>query len=165
MPVSSVVPDLSSRTLTLTADYPSPPEQVWQLWADPRLLERWWGPPTYPATVVEHDLRPGGTVRYRMTGPEGDTHAGWWQVLSVQPPEGLEFDDGFGEPGDAQATELPVTHSRVTLTATGAGTRMTIVSTFPTTEAMQQLIDMGMQEGLTQALGQADALLVSAVAS
>ena len=159
MPVSSVVPDLEARTLTLLADYPVPPEQVWQLWADPRLLERWWGPPTYPATVVEHDLRPGGQVRYRMTGPEGDTHDGWWQVTAVDPPTGLEFDDGFGVPGGEQATSLPVTRSRVTLTGTDEGTRMTIVSTFPTRDAMEQLVAMGMQEGLTEAVGQADALL------
>ena len=45
------------------------PERVWQLWADPRQLERWWGPPTYPATFTQHDLAPGGHVEYHMTGP------------------------------------------------------------------------------------------------
>lgn len=54
-----------------------------QLWADPRKLERWWGPPTYPATVVEHDLRAGGKVAYLMTSPEGEQHHGWWKVLEV----------------------------------------------------------------------------------
>ena len=46
-------------TMTITAEFDAPIERVWQLWADPRQLERWWGPPTYPATVVDHDLSPG----------------------------------------------------------------------------------------------------------
>ena len=60
MTVTDVVRDRANRTLTLSPSTPPPPAQVWQLWADPRLLERWWGPPSHPATVVEHDLRPGG---------------------------------------------------------------------------------------------------------
>ena len=44
--------DPSSRTMTLEAEFDASPERVWQLWADPRQLERWWGPPTYPATVT-----------------------------------------------------------------------------------------------------------------
>src|SRR5664280_606556 len=77
MTVISVVPDQQAHTLTLTAQYAAPVEDVWQLWADPRQLERWWGTPTHPATVLDHDLRVGGRVRYVMTGPEGDQHAGW----------------------------------------------------------------------------------------
>ena len=45
--------------------------RVWQLWADPRLLERWWGPPGFPATFEHHDLTPGGTITYFMSGPDG----------------------------------------------------------------------------------------------
>ena len=36
---------------------------------------------------------------------------------------------------------------------------MSIESTFPSTEAMEQLLAMGMEEGLTQAVGQIDAIL------
>ena len=59
MTVTDIRKDSKSRTMTLEAEFPASPERVWQLWADPRQLERWWGPPTYPATVDAHDLRPG----------------------------------------------------------------------------------------------------------
>ena len=72
MTVTSVHKDPEALTMTITAEFDAPVEQVWQMWADPRQLERWWGPPTYPATVVDHDLTPGGRVTYFMTGPEGD---------------------------------------------------------------------------------------------
>jgi len=87
MSVTSVDKDLDNLTLTLVADFDTSAERVWELWADPRLLERWWGPPSYPATVVEHDLTPGGNVTYFMTGPDGDKYCGWWRVQRVDPPK------------------------------------------------------------------------------
>ena len=60
MPVTDVQQDLDNLTLTITADFAAPVERIWQVYADPRQLEKVWGPPTYPATVVDHDLTPGG---------------------------------------------------------------------------------------------------------
>ena len=72
MTVTAVRKDPAALTLTVTAEFDASPERVWQLWADPRQLERWWGPPTYPATFTAHDLAPGSRVQYHMTGPTGD---------------------------------------------------------------------------------------------
>ena len=52
MTVTSVRTDPDTLTLTLTAEFEASPERVWNLWSDPRKLERWWGPPTYPATFT-----------------------------------------------------------------------------------------------------------------
>lgn len=160
MTVTSVVPDRDALTLTLTASYTAPVEAVWQLWADPRRLERWWGPPTYPATVLEHDLRSGGRVRYSMTGPDGAGFPGWWNIADVTPPTGLVFDDGFGDP-DAPS-DMPVTRTSVTIADAGDGTTtMVLLSSFPTRDALEKLLAMGMQEGLTEAVGQTDAILAA----
>ena len=160
MTVTAIHKDAESRTMTLEAEFDASPDRVWQLWADPRQLERWWGPPTYPATVVTHDLRPGGRVTYYMTGPEGDQPWGYWEVNEVQAPHRLVFRDGFANDDGTPNTELPTTTARVTIQEIARGkTRMSIESEFPTVEAMEQLADMGMEEGLTQAVGQIDAML------
>lgn len=157
MTVVSAVPDREARTLTVVAEYDAPVERVWQLWADPRLLERWWGPPTFPATVQDHDLTVGGKVTYVMTGTEeGDRHPGWWRVRSVDAPHSLEFDDGFGEPF---SEDLPVSRCAVRIAAQGAGTRMVVTTTFASVEDLEQLLGMGMVEGMTLAMGQTDDLL------
>ena len=83
MPVTDVQQDLDNLTLTITADFAAPVERIWQVYADPRQLEKVWGPPTYPATVIDHDLAPGGRTTYFMTGPDGDKHAGFWQIVAV----------------------------------------------------------------------------------
>ena len=141
-----------------------PRERVWRLWADPRQLERWWGPPTYPATVDTHDLRPGGRVEYHMTGPEGDRPRGFWEVDEVQPPHRLVFRDGFANEDGTPNTELPMTTVQVTIQEIGGGkTRMSIESEFPTVEAMEQCWPPWAEEGLTQAVGQIDAILAETV--
>ena len=166
MTVTDVTRDRANRTLTLTAEYPAAPQQVWQLWADPRLLERWWGPPTYPATVVQHDLRPGGKVTYFMTSPEGERFHGYWTVQTVEAPRALEFEDGFADAEGTPSDTMPTSQSRVSIQAADAGsTRMVITAIFPGDEAMDQLIQMGMEEGLRLAVGQTDELLRERVAS
>ena len=160
MTVTAVQKDPDALTMTLTAEFEATPERVWQLWADPRQLERWWGPPSYPATVDSHDLRLGGRVDYHMTGPEGDQPRGFWTLLEVEPPHSLSFRDGFSNPDGSENTDLPGTESRVRIEAIDGGrTRMEFLSIFPSTEAMEQLVAMGMEQGLTEAVGQIDAIL------
>ncbi|MDQ2964513.1 MAG: SRPBCC domain-containing protein [Chloroflexota bacterium] len=160
MTVTAVRKDPSALTMTITAEFDASPERVWQLWADPRQLERWWGPPTYPATFTAHDLAPGSRVEYHMTGPEGDQPRGYWDVVEADAPRSLVFRDGFanddGTPNDA----MPRNEAHVTIEKTGdRRTRMSIKSIFPSTEAMEQVLAMGMEQGLTQAVGQIDAIL------
>jgi len=160
MTVTAVRKDLQTLTMTLEAEFDASAERVWQLWADPRQLERWWGPPIYPATFTKHDLAPGSRVEYHMTGPQGDQHHGYWEVLEADPPQRLSFRDGFAKADGTPNTDLPTNDARVRIEEIGAGrTRMSIESVFPSAEAMEQVLAMGMEEGLTLAVGQIDGIL------
>ena len=159
MPVTDVRKDHDALTLTVEAAFDRPVDDVWEIWADPRKLERWWGPPTYPATFVQHDLTPGSTTTYFMTGPEGDRHHGWWRITAVDAPTHLVFDDGFGDADGNPDPTMPVMVIEVTLAATDTGTAMTTVTRFPSSEEMARIIEMGMEEGLTAAMGQIDGVL------
>ena len=160
MSVTDVHKDTDALTMTITAELAAPVARAWELWSDPRQLERWWGPPTYPATVVDHDLSPGGTVTYFMTGPEGDTHAGYWTVLAIDAPHHLEFEEGFADDAGVPNAAMPTTTMRVTFDEQPGGrTRMAIRTEFPSAEAMDQLLTMGMAEGMTAALSQIDEIL------
>jgi len=161
MPVVSSVTDKEALTLTFVAEFDGSVERIWQLWEDPRQLERWWGPPTWPATFVTHDFTEGGESRYYMTGPEGEKARGWWKITRINEPHLLEFDDGFsdetGEPVPGDPIKGVVTFEEI-----ASGTRFTIVSTFATAEYFDEVLGMGMEEGMRGALGQIDALLVDA---
>lgn len=166
MPLTDVTTDIDTRTLVMTCDFPVTPERLWQVWADPRQLEQWWGPEGYPATVTEHDLTPGGTVKYYMTSPEGEKFGGGWEVIAVDEPKRLEpgrlelkdfFADADGNPVDS----APESRMTVEITATESGARMVNTSTWESAEAMQQVLDMGVVEGSSSAVGQLDALLAA----
>ncbi len=160
MTLQHVEKDPEALTLTLVAEFAAPVERVWQLWEDPRQLERWWGPPTHPATFVDHDLRPDGRMAYVMTGPDGDEFHGWWRIIAVDRPRRIEFEDGFSDDDGQPNHDLPAIGMVVEFTEAGGGaTTMSMVSSFASTEAMEQVLEMGAEEGMTLALGQIEALL------
>lgn len=160
MSVIDVDKRADNLTMTITAQFGASIDRVWQVWARPRKLEHWWGPPGYPATFEEHDLRPGGNATYFMSGPDGDKHHGWWRVVAAEPPRALEFEDGFADEAGIPIPDLPVTVIRVRLsTLASADTLMIVETTFPSIEAMEQLLAMGMDEGMAAAMGQIDVLL------
>ena len=160
MGVQTIDKDLEAHTITVVSQYDAPPERLWRLWSDPRQLERWWGPPSYPATVVDHSLEAGGAVKYYMTGPEGERYGGWWKVVAVDPPLRLEFEDGFADADGTPNLELPVSSTVVTIEPTSDGpTRMIVRSSYASREALEQVLEMGIVEGVGQAASQIDALL------
>lgn len=162
MPVIDVTTDIETRTLTITADFAAPVERVWQVYADPRQLEQTWGPPTYPATVVDHDLTPGGTVTYYMTSPEGEKFYAYWDVKTVEEPTGFAVDDAFAlDETFARNTEMPTSHSSFGFAPHEGGTRATVVTTYDSAEALQQVLDMGIVEGASGAINQIDGLLAA----
>lgn len=162
MTVTAVRKDPQRLTLTVEAEFDASVERTWQLWADPRQLERWWGPPAYPATVTKHDLAPGSRVEYHMTGPAGDQPHGYWDVLEVEQPRHLLFRAGCANADGTPSTDLPTSTIRVGIQEIAPGrTRMSIESVFPSTEAMEHALAMGTDEGLSQAVGQIDAILAA----
>lgn len=161
MPVTDVQHDPANLTLTITADFAAPVERIWQIYADPRQLEKVWGPPSYPATVVDHDLRPGGRMTYFMTGPDGDKHAGYWEITAVDEPRSFEFDDGFADMDFNPNPDMPKARNIFTFAEHDGGTRATYVSTYESAEALQTVLDMGVIEGASSAINQIDGLVAS----
>ena len=161
MPVTTVTKDPVALTMTVTAEFAATPERVWQLWADPRKLERWWGPPAYPATVVDHELTVGGAVSYFMTGPDGRTSRGWWRVTAVEPPRALEFTDGFADGDGAPLAQSPTTDVTVRLSEHGGRTRMRLQFVFESPEHMEHVEQLGAFDVFPQSVAQMDAVLAA----
>ena len=164
MTVISTSTDPIALSLTVVAEFDASPERVWRVWENPRQLERWWGPPTYPATFTRHDFEVDGESRYFMTGPEGDTPHGWWRMYKIDGPHRLEFANGLaGDDGEPIPGVEPMA-AYVTFEPIGGGTRMTTESKFVDEAQMEKMLAMGMSEGMTQAVSQIDELLTSEAA-
>jgi uncharacterized protein YndB with AHSA1/START domain len=159
MPITSVSSDENALTLTVVGDYPVPVERLWQAYADPRQLERFWGPEEWPATFTRHDMEVGGRSEYHMTGPDGSKAPGWWRFLAVEPGRGFEVQDGFANDDGTPNEGMPSMRMAFSFEPAGDGSRVTCVTHFTSLEAMQQLAEMGMIEGMRSAMGQLDAVL------
>jgi uncharacterized protein YndB with AHSA1/START domain len=159
MPVTSVEKDLDQLTITVVADFPVPVGRLWDAYTDPRQIERFWGPPTYPATFYRHDALAGGRSVYAMTGPEGDVHYGCWDWTSADAPHAFEVLDSFSDAAGVPNRDLPTTRTGFAFEATTSGSRLRTTSKFDSLEQMQQLIDMGMLEGTREAMAQIDQVL------
>ena len=159
MPVTSVEKDLDQLTITIVADFAAPLRRLWDAYTDPRQLERFWGPPTYPAKFLRHDALAGGRSVYSMTGPEGDVQYGCWDWTSADAPHAFEVLDSFSDAAGVPNPDLPATRMAFAFEETGSGSRLSTTSRFDSLEQMQQLIDMGMLEGAREAMGQIDQVL------
>ncbi|MEO8095708.1 MAG: SRPBCC family protein [Pseudolysinimonas sp.] len=164
MPVTSVDKDLDKLTLTIVADFAAPVERLWGAYIDPRQIERFWGPPTYPATFLRHDAAEGGRSIYRMTGPEGDKHYGCWEWKSVNAPKSFEVADSFANELGEPNIDLPTTRMAFAFESTDSGSRLTTTAQFDSAENLEQLIEMGMLEGTKEAMSQIDTVLADLAA-
>jgi uncharacterized protein YndB with AHSA1/START domain len=160
MPLTAVTKDAATLTLTVVGDYPVPQQRLWDAFADPRQLERFWGPPAFPATFTLHDFRVGGRAEYFLTLPEGKKWNGSWKFTAVNPINFFEACDGDD---NARDEDMPA-GMKFAFDTTPTGSRMTIVTRFSSLGAMEQTIP-GMEEGLRAAMPQLDALLAESSAS
>jgi len=159
MPTTSVHTDPEELTVTLVAEFPVPVERLWSAFADPRQLERFWGPPGFPATFTSFDLRPGGTAHYRMTSPQNEHFLSLWQVSEVDEPRRIAFRDLFATEDGSVDESMPASETLLTFESVDSGSRVTVLTSFESSAGLDQLLEMGMLEGYTQAFGQLDRVL------
>ncbi|HMQ23936.1 MAG TPA: SRPBCC domain-containing protein [Planctomycetota bacterium] len=162
MPITSISKDTTALTLTVIADYDVSVERLYQAWSDPRQLEKFWGPETWPATFTRHDMSVGGRSHYFMTGPQGErTPNAYWEFLKIDEPSVIEVINGFAL--DDYSPDPASSPMRMTFNfnPTPSGSRFTGITHYASLEAMEEMLNMGMLEGMKSALGQMDAVLES----
>ncbi|MEO7587260.1 MAG: SRPBCC family protein [Arachnia sp.] len=156
MPITSIDTDVEALTMTVVADFTVPARRLWEAYSDPRQLEKFWGPPAWPATFSRHDMAPGGQSRYYMSGPDGERMDGLWEIVRVEAPHTLEVRDRFvGDDGRADE-DMPTMRVVFDFEDTDAGSRLVVTTWFNSVPDLEQMLEMGMDEGLSTAMGQID---------
>jgi uncharacterized protein YndB with AHSA1/START domain len=163
MPITEVISNAETLTLTIIADYTVPVTRLWDAYADPRQLERFWGPKEWPATFTRHDMVVGGESQYYMTGPDGNQSRGKFRITAMEPYRFFEARDVFTDEDGNENSDMPSMTMRYAFESTATGSRFTSVTTFTSLETMEQLIQMGMIEGTKSAMSQIDDVLAEPV--
>ena len=154
MPITSITSDPEELTLTVIADFAAPVKRLWDAYMDPRQIEKFWGPVEFPATFLRHDNFPGGLTKYRMVGPQGEISCGYWEWLSIREHEFFEVLDGFAHEDGSPNREMPTMRMTFEFTETALGSRLNTTTYFPSAEALEELLAMGMEEGMKSAMSQ-----------
>ncbi|WP_237768225.1 SRPBCC family protein [Serinicoccus sp. CNJ-927] len=97
-----------------------------------------------------------------MTSPEGERFGGMWEVTEVEEPRRFAFEDRFADAESWQPAEgMPVSRNTYAFEEHDGGTRATFTSVYESAEALQQVLDMGMEQGATESINQIDAFLAA----
>ena len=113
--------DPSTLEIVSTRTFDVPPDRVFDAFADPARLARWWGPSGFTSTIHELDLRPGGALRLTMHGPDGADYPSESVFLEVVKPERIVFRDARNTYSNEYAFALRGGRIYVRLAVQGVG--------------------------------------------
>ncbi|HRO66732.1 MAG TPA: SRPBCC domain-containing protein [Pseudobdellovibrionaceae bacterium] len=153
--------DPENKTITVSRELNGPLEKVWRAYTEKELLAQWWSPAPWKLETKEMDFRPGGHWLYAMVGPENQKHWSKMNYLSVHRPEKIEMEDFFCDENGRADEKMPISKGEMLFSKTDSGTKVDFRIGFPTVEALNQTVQMGFEEGMSQCLDQLDALLTA----
>ena len=159
MPITSINRDIDALTMTVVANFAATRERLWDAYTDPRQIEKFWGPVEWPATFTRHDVFVGGRSTYFMIGPDGERSTGFWEFLTVDNGKFFEVRDGFADAEGQENPDMPSMRTTFSFEDTDAGSRLVTTTHFGSLEQLEQLLGMGMEEGMASAMGQIDHVL------
>ena len=141
--------------LVFERTFDAPRELVWKAMTDPQQVPRWWGPKNTTTTVVEMDVRPGGSWRYVSHAPDREDVAFYGEYLEVDPPSGYKwtfmFDvEGVGPQGGPETFVFEDLGGRTKVTSTGH---------MGSAEAIEGALASGMIGGAIETWDRLEALL------
>jgi len=143
---------VNGTQLTMTRQFNAPREKVFRAHSSCEHLKNWWGPREWPLTYCKIDFRPGGQYHYCMTGPDGTEAWGLSVYKEIKAPELIVYEDAFSDKDGNRNTSLPTTTVRTEFTEENGKTIIRSVANYASPEALQQVIDMGMEAGMAETL-------------
>lgn len=146
-------------TMHVSRVFDAPRESVFKMYG-PGHIEKWWMPNPWKVVESKMDFRAGGSWLYATQGPDNEEK--FWSIArysEITPPSRIAYEDAFADEHGNNAPNMPVSHGTIDFIDLGGKTEVRMTWHYPTEEALKQVTDMGMIEGLTVALNQLEELL------
>ncbi|HEY1901116.1 MAG TPA: SRPBCC family protein [Terracidiphilus sp.] len=84
--------EIVRREIVTTRVFDAPRALVFESWTDPEQLKVWWGPHGFTNTFHHFDMKPGGTWRYTMHGPDGTNYENEMKFVEIIEPARIVID-------------------------------------------------------------------------
>jgi uncharacterized protein YndB with AHSA1/START domain len=135
--------------ILITREFDAPRHLVFRAFTTPELVRQWWHANRGELTVVEIDLRVGGSWRYVMVA-DGGLEVGFHGVYrEIVPNERIVSTEVYEGIPDAEAHG---TVNTMTLEEVDGRTLLTILIEAPTGDTRDAIVESGMEAGLQDAL-------------
>jgi len=157
---TQVVKDLKEKSILVSREFNASVELVWRAFTESEILDQWWGPAPWRAETKYQDFSVGGYWLYAMVSPENQKHWGRMNYLSIDTHKNFQLEDAFCDENGIINPELPVSKGSNVFTATASGTRVEFKISYSTEEQLQQIIEMGFEQGITACLEQLNQLFL-----
>jgi uncharacterized protein YndB with AHSA1/START domain len=152
MSTNKTTTSAEGRDLFLTRVIDAPREKVYQAWTDPALMQQWFCPRPWTVRVIENDVRPGGSSKMIMCGPEGQEFPNDGVYLEVIPNERLVMTDAFTSAWEPSAKAFMV--AEVSFEDLGGKTRYSARARHWSVDDREAHEKMGFHEGWSKAAEQ-----------
>lgn len=149
----------NGNVLKVERMFNAPISLVWRTWTEPELLDQWWAPKPWKSETSFMDFSEGGHRVYAMVGPEGEKHMARTNYRSIHVHEQFSGEDAFCDEEGNVNHEMPVSEFENLFKEKEKSTIVTITSSYASEEHLQQVIQMGMKEGLAMAFENLDGIL------
>lgn len=142
----------------ITRTFKAPMALVFDAMTNPKHVANWWGPRGLTTEVVELDLRAGGKWRFLQTDEKGERFPFCGEYLSVDPVTAFSYTFIFDVEPYNQGE--PIVES-IALTEHDGFTTVTNTSTYPSKEALDGMLETGMEWGARESMDRLSELLES----
>lgn len=155
--MSKTIVTKSSNVLTLERTLEASKDKVWEAWTVPEIFAKWWGPEGWSTTVKHFDFTPGGYLLYGMKCE--DKNQGEWfgqeswgksVYETITPKDSFTYTDYFCDENGTITEGMPAAKVTMNFEEVDGQTKMSSVVTYETEAELQQVLEMGMEDGIKQ---------------
>jgi uncharacterized protein YndB with AHSA1/START domain len=147
---TDITTDLDELTLTVERVFAASRDLVFKAWSEAERLAQWWGPTGWTVPFCKVDFQAGGVWHYCMQGPGGEQSWGKAVYNEIVPGERITFTDAFSDEAGNTVAGMPVMTISVDFIDEGGTTRVVSRTKFASKDELENLLQMGVVEGIKQ---------------
>lgn len=151
--------DKATNTVFVNREFAAELNLVWEAFTKQEILDQWWAPKPWLSKTKFMNFENGRRRFYAMVSPEGQEHWSIQEFTSITPATNFKFYDAFTDKDGNINSELPGSVWNLDFNETNGVTKVEITVQHKTLAELEQIIQMGFQEGFTMTLNDLELLL------
>jgi uncharacterized protein YndB with AHSA1/START domain len=156
---TQVIKDQEAKSILVSREFNAPIDIVWRAYTEKELLDKWWGPSPWRAETKILNFYVGGYWLYAMVGPENQKQWGRMNYIGIDYHRSFNLEDVFCDEEGNTNFDLPISKGQISFYPSDLGTKVDFKTWYSTEVAIQKLIEMGFEQGITACYEQLEELL------